>query len=256
MPVWHGDYRFLLHNLVTKDFKIRYRNMSLGVFWSVLNPLVMLAVYLFVFTKIFEPPNIPHFSLYILSGIIPFNFFSLAWMTGTYSIVDNTGLIKRVPVPREIVPIASVLSNCLHLAIQMALLLIAVVASGLGVNIYWFWLPLIWAVGIIFIFGVSLITSGLYVYLRDTRYIVESACLVAFWFVPIFYLVSFVPPQYRSLYVLNPIAALVIAMRNVLLDGQAPATDLMLKFILISLGTLGLGMLLFRQMKSRFYDYL
>ena len=137
-----------------------------------------------------------------------------------------------------------------------AMLLIAVVASGLGVNIYWFWLPLIWALGITFIFGLSLITSGLYVYLRDTRYIVESVLLVAFWFMPIFYLVSFVPAQYRNLYVLNPIAALIMAMRSVLLDGQAPATGLMLKFMLISLGTLGLGMLLFRQMKSRFYDYL
>jgi ABC-type polysaccharide/polyol phosphate export permease len=254
--VWTGDYRFLLRNLVAKDFKIRYRNMSLGMFWSLLNPLVMLAIYMFVFTKIFKAPSIPHFPLYILSGVIPFNFFTLAWVTGTTSLVDNSGLIKRVPVPREIVPFASVLSNCLHLGLQLGLLLVAVVLSGLGVNIYWFWLPLIWAIGIIFIFGISLITAGLHVYLRDTRYIVESVCLIAFWFVPIFYLISFVPDQYKSLYVLNPIAALIIAMRSVLLDGQAPATSLMLKFTLIALGTLGTGMWVFRQMKSRFYDYL
>lgn len=256
MSVWHGDYRFLLRNLISKDFKVRYRNMSLGVLWSLLNPLVMLAVYLFVFTKIIRPANIPHFALYILTGMIPFNFFNLAWIISTCSIVDNTGLIKRVPVPREIIPFSSVLSNCLHLAIQMALLLVAVVVTGLGVNIYWFWLPLIWVVGIAFTFGISLITSGLYVYMRDTRYIVESICIILFWFTPIVYLVSLVPPQYRSLYLLNPITALIIAMRSVLLDGQPPATDLMLKFILISLGTLGLGMLLFRQMKSRFYNYL
>jgi ABC-type polysaccharide/polyol phosphate export permease len=254
--MWSGDYRFLLRQLVTKDFKIRYRNMSLGVFWSLINPLVMLAVYLFVFTKIFKITMVPHFSLYILSGIIPFNFFNLAWLTGTSSLTDNAALIKRVPVPREIVPFASVLSNCLHLAIQLALLLIAVVATGLGVTIYWLWLPLIWAVGIVFIFGVSLITAGLNVYLRDTRYIVESICLVAFWFMPIFYVLSFVPREYRNLYVLNPIAALIIAMRSVLLDGQAPAIGLMLKFTLVSLSCFGLGMLLFRKMKSRFYNYL
>jgi ABC-type polysaccharide/polyol phosphate export permease len=79
---------------------------------------------------------------------------------------------------------------------------------------------------------------------------------VAFWFVPIFYLASFVPPQYKGVYLLNPITALVMSMRNVLLDGQAPPNDLMFRFMLVSLGTLGLGMLLFRQMKSRFYDYL
>jgi ABC-type polysaccharide/polyol phosphate export permease len=254
--VWTGDYGFLLRNLVAKDFKIRYRNMSLGMFWSLLNPLVMLAIYMFVFTKIFRGGNIPHFGLYILSGVIPFNFFSLAWLTGTSSLVENASLIKRVPVPREIVPFASVLSNCLHLAVQLGLLLVAVVISGLGVNIYWFWLPLIWALGIIFIFGISLITSGLNVYLRDTRYIVESICLIAFWFMPIFYLLSFVPPEYRGLYVLNPIAALIVAMRSVLLDGQAPASGLMLEFALISVGSLGIGMWLFRQMKASFYDYL
>lgn len=254
--VWTGDYGFLLRNLVAKDFKIRYRNMSLGMFWSLLNPLVMLVIYMFVFTKIFKAGNVPHFGLYILSGVIPFNFFTLAWLTGTSSLVDNAGLIKRVPVPREIVPFASVLSNCLHLAVQLGLLLVAVVVSGLGVNIYWFWLPLIWALGIIFIFGISLITAGLNVYLRDTRYIVESICLIAFWFMPIFYLLSLVPDQYRGLYVLNPIAALIVAMRSVLLDGQAPASGLMLKFALISVGTLGIGMWLFRQMKASFYDYL
>jgi ABC-type polysaccharide/polyol phosphate export permease len=230
--------------------------MSLGVLWSLINPLVMLLVYLFVFTRIFKITTVPHFALYILSGVIPFNFFSLAWMVGTSSLVDNTALIKRVPVPREIVPIASVLSNCLHLAIQLGILLLAVVATGLGVNVYWFWLPLIWALGILFIFGISLITAGLNVYLRDTRYIVESICLVAFWFTPIFYLLSLVPAEYRGIYVLNPIAAQIVAMRSVLLDGQAPATGLMLAFMLISLGTLGLGILLFRQMRTRFYDYL
>jgi ABC-type polysaccharide/polyol phosphate export permease len=216
----------------------------------------MLGVYWFVFTRIFKNSNIPHFALYIVTGIIIFNFLNIGWLSGTSSLVDNTGLIKRVPVPREIVPIASVLSNCLHLAIQLALLLFGVVLSGLGVNIYWFWLPVIWAVVIAFIFGLSVITAGLNVYLRDTRYIVESICVIAFWFTPIIYTVSLVPVQYRSLYLLNPISASIVATRNVLLDGQAPATDMMLKFILVSLGTLGLGLVLFRQMKARFYDYL
>jgi ABC-type polysaccharide/polyol phosphate export permease len=253
--MWKGDYRFLLKNLILKDFRIRYRNMSLGVLWSLLNPLIMLAVYSFVFTKIFTN-SAPHWSVFILCGLVPFNFFALAWGSGTGSMVDNAGLVKRVPVPREVVPIASVLSNCLHLVIQIALLLIIALVTGVAINIYWLWLPVIWALEIVFVCGVTLLFAALNVYVRDTRYVVDSATIVLFWLVPVIYDISMIPPQYKDIYQYNPLAALILAMREILLQAKAPSDVLLTKLTLVSFASLAIGWLVFRQLKVRFYDHL
>ncbi|MEX2261332.1 MAG: ABC transporter permease [Bryobacteraceae bacterium] len=254
--MWNGDTWFLFTNLILKDFRIRYRNMSLGMFWSLLNPLVMMAVLTFVFSKIFRNMAEPNFPVFVLCGLVPFNFFSISWLSGTTSIVESAALIKRVPVPREIVPIAAVFSNCLHLLIQLGLLLTFTLAYGFGFNRHWLWLPLVWVLTIVFVVGLALISSALNVYIRDVRYVVESGNLVLFYLVPIFYSFAIIPPEYREIYQFNPVAALVLALRNILMEAKAPPASLLVKLAFSSFAMLLLGFAVFGRLKRRFYDYL
>jgi len=239
-----------------KDFKVRYRNMSLGVLWSLLNPLVMMLVLTFVFSRVFLNPSIQIFPIFILCGLVPFNFFSMAWASATTSLVDNSGLVKRVAVPKQIIPIASVLSNAIHLSLQCVLLLALVIIFGTGVNINWLWLPIVFVLEILFVIGIGMMFSAMDVYVRDMRYAVESFSTVLFWLVPIFYPFSFIPQAYARFFQLNPITAVVLAVRSILLEGRAPAIVLLYDLVVASAITLVLGLLLFDRLKGRFYDHL
>lgn len=253
--MWHGDYRFVLQNLILKDFKVRYRNMSLGAFWSLLNPLIMMSVLTLVFTR-FLHSGTPGYPVAVLCGLVPFNFFTLAWSNGTTSLIDNASLIKRVPIPREVVPISSVLSNCLNLLIQFGVLFAFTFVFGYRVNRSWLWIPVISFLFVIFVMGLVLATAALDVYMRDMRYVVESANTVLFWVVPIVYGFEIIPKGFAEIYSLNPISAMVMALRNIIMQATDPAPTLLWKLAGGSFSTLAVGWFLFRKLERRFYDHL
>jgi homopolymeric O-antigen transport system permease protein len=255
-PKWTGDYVYLFENLILKDFRIRYRNMSLGVLWSILNPLVMMGVLTFIFGRVFGGDRPPLFPVFVLCGLVPYNFFAAATLTGTVSLVDNALLVKRVPVPRVVIPLAAVLANVPHLLIQMALLIVLALAFGLRPATAWLWLPFVWILYVGFLCGLSMMLSSVNVFVRDTRYLVESFNLVLFYLVPIFYSFSIIPARFAAVYQFNPVAAMVLAMRNIILDGKAPPTSLLANLTIVAAVAFGAGWLLFDRLKARFYEHI
>ncbi len=253
---WKGDYLYLLQNLVLKDFRIRYRNMSLGILWSLINPLVMMGVLTFVFGYIYGSKSPRYFPLFILCGQIPYLFFTAAWLSGTTSIIADAPLVKRVPVPREMVPVAAVFSNCVHLVIQVALMLALTFYYHLAPSWFWLWMLPLWALYIAFVCGISLLSSAVSVFIRDTQYVVESFNVVLFWLVPIFYSWEIIPKKYIAVYRFNPVAALALAMRNILIDRQSPPATLIVNMVIAAAVALSVGLIVFGKLKRGFYEYI
>jgi len=244
---------FMIHNLVLADFRVRYRNMSLGILWSLLNPLVMMAVLALVFTEIFPSPR-PHFAAFILIGLLPYNFLSLCLASASTSIVDRGHLVRKLRFPTAILPTAIILSNGIHYAIQLLLLLVFV-AFQVSMTINWLWLAPLLGLQVLVAIGACMIASALDVYFRDVRYLVESGNLVLFWLSPIFYSLEMAPRWLQSLLLLNPLTAQVTLFRQILLEGAAPPAGLALvsaEAVLI----LATGVLLFRRLEGGFADNL
>lgn len=247
---------FTLQQLTLRDFKIRYRNMSLGFVWSLLNPAIMVLVFSFVFTQVFPNPNIQHFPVFVLCGILLYNFYCLAWVAGTQSLTGTGAALKRVRVPRMLVPLSAVLANSVHLLLQFAVFIPITLVLGVPFAVTWLWLPIILALLLIEIAGLALLFSILDVRLRDTRYLVESFNLVLFWLTPIFYKFEQVPAGFADVLAWAPVTPALLALRQVLIDGTAPDAVLIFRLVVLAVASAGVGLYVFRQQDRTITDYL
>ena len=192
----------------------------------------------------------------MLCGLVPYNFFVIALSSGTTSMVDNANLVKRVAVPRVVIPITAVLSNCVHLVIQLGLLFLIAFFFGLRPNAQWKWLPLVWGMDILFVTGIAMLCSALYVYIRDLRYMVDSFNTVLVLAGADFLPLLGDPPQWFRFFASIPWRLSVLAMRNILMEGVAPPSSLIVNLCAVSIGSLAVGIFCIPAAEESFYDYL
>lgn len=181
------NYRYLLRNLVVRDIKIRYKNSVLGFLWSFLNPLMMMMVYTILFTILIPNNGIRNYSIFILVALIPWQFLSASLMGSTGSIVNSGALIKKVYLPRVLLPISVVLSNLVNFFLSFIILLIFLFASGTGLTINALWVPIILLAQIALVLGLGFLFSTLQTFFRDIMMILEVGLLAWFFLTPVFY---------------------------------------------------------------------
>jgi len=261
MKLLHAIYerRAAFKQLLLKSFRIRYRNMALGVLWSVISPLVMLGVLAFVFTYVYPSPDPrTHFPLFLLIGLVHYNAFSRIIPSATSSILEHSSILKKVAFPRIIIPLAVIVAQLLDVVILMGLLLIFTLIFGVPLTWYALWVPFAILIEVIFATGAGLMCAALNVYYRDMLYIVESWLTVFFWVTPVFYSLETIharlPRVLYDLYLLNPLAGCIEASRAGLLHQAMPDRDATIAAVVVAFVVLGIGIAVFERLQRRFAD--
>jgi len=247
-------YRTLLKYLVLKDIKIKSRGTYLGVAWTLMNPLITIAMYFVVFQYIFQVA-IPNFVAFLLIGLLMWLFFARAVSTAATCMIDNEGMIKRGAFPLELLPMASVLYHLFYHLVAFSLA-VAVMFLLREVRLSW---NLVWVVVVLVVFvgfslAVSLLLSTVGVFFRDTRDILEVGLPVLFWATPIFYDPAMAPAFLRPVLELNPLSPFIDATRAALIDARAPSwTEFGLMALWMSLAGIA-GVWVFGRFAPRFAE--
>jgi ABC-2 type transport system permease protein len=224
-------HREVLVNLIRKELKVKYTASVLGAVWSLLNPVVFLAVFSFVVIVLRN--RVHDFPVFLLSGLLPWNFLANALQGGARSVIDNANLVKKMAFPREILPLASVGVALVDFVLQSAVLLLFIVVSGHGLRLSEIWLyPIAIVVLIAFTVALTFWLAALNVRYRDVGHLLNLALLVWFWATPIVYQGWLVQDKLETiriwgfdawvLYLLNPVAVIVLGFQRALYGVVVP----------------------------------
>ncbi|MBP7687115.1 MAG: ABC transporter permease [Thermoflexales bacterium] len=258
------QYRELIMNLTVRDLKARYKNSVLGIGWSLFNPLLMMLVFTLVYSVMLGQSNRHDYPAFILSGLLPWNFFSASIMGSTGAIVGNSHLIKKVYFPREVLPMSILFSNLVNFLIAIPVYIVLAALLGNQLTLWVVWLPVIVLVQMIFALGVSFILSAVNAFYRDVQQIMEVVILAWFFLTPVIWDVNSLPiskivlgielPIQRLVYILNPMASIIAAYRDILYYGRPIGADFFLRTAVTAILMLLIGFAVFHRLSGRFAE--
>ncbi len=247
--------RDLLFNLTRAELSARYRTAALGLIWFLLTPLILMVVLTIVFAFVIDL-GIPSYPVFVLAGLLPYTFIQVGLLNATTSVTRASGLVKRAQIPRIYLPLAAVGANLINYVFSLLLLVPLMLVLGVPLTSGLLLLPLTILLAVVAVTGAGLLTAGLNVAHRDIELMLAAGTRVFFYLSPVMYPLSFVPQEWRAIYLLNPIAGVIEIQRSLLMTGTLPSLDVIAMTVAVSGALLAIGLFVFARRQADFEDYL
>jgi lipopolysaccharide transport system permease protein len=249
-------YRDLAYFFAWRDVKVRYKQTVFGAAWAIIQPLVLMIVFTFVFGTVLNvktPPGVPK-PVFYYAGLLPWTLFTGALAAASGSLVSNSNLVGRIYFPRLILPLSAVGSNLVDFVIALSFVFVMIFMYGLGVSVEVLWLPLFTLLTLLTALAMGLWLTALHARYRDVQYAVPFLMSILLFLTPVFFPLSQVPPGARALYSLNPMTGVVEGFRWALTDAGSPPGLLMLVSAAIMLLLFVSGLFYFRAAERTIAD--
>ncbi len=255
MIIAFSRYRFLMKQLISRDFKTKYKRSVLGILWSFLNPLLSMSVQYIVFSTLFRS-NIPNFALYLLIGTVCFSYFSESSSMTLQSIVLNASLITKVYVPKYIYPVTRVMSSTINFLLSMIPLFLVVLITRTPIRLSFLLLPFGVICLVALCLGVGMILASSMVFFRDTQFLWGVVSTLWMYATPIFYPETIIPAKFLPLFKCNPLYHIIRFIRIILMEGISPEPKAYALMLVASFVPLALGLWIFKKTQDTFIFYL
>jgi ABC-type polysaccharide/polyol phosphate export permease len=248
-------YRDLVRALVARELKVRYRRSAIGFLWTMLQPLLMMLVLQMVFSSLFRGFAITNYPVYALSGVLFWNFFSQSIVSSMNSLRGNAPLLQKLPVPKAVFPLATVLSGVVNLGFALVPLLLILIVTGHPLTPALLFLPVSIFLAALFTLGAGLLLSPLAVFFSDVVELIGVILSLLMYLTPVFYPKEVVPERMRWIVRFNPIRSILEVFRDPIYNGKVPPLSHLCVCVGIALAAFALGAWVFRRSSDRIPFY-
>lgn len=247
------NYRELLKSNVKKEIRGKYKGSFLGILWSFINPLLTVLVYAIVFPYIMRVKT-DNYLIFLIIGVIPWTFFTTVINQGMITVRTNSGIIKKVYFPREILPISVATSGLINFLISCIIIVLFCVFGGVGISWHIILLPLISLIQYFLVLGLTFGLSAINIYIKDMEYIVQFMINMLFYATPILYQATLFPDKIRWILYINPMTHIIDAYRDIFLYHTLPNVYSVIYMIVTSVVILLLGLFIFKKLEKGFAE--